>query len=131
MNELFSELVDRYDCAVNAMEQCLTRYAVTRNKGRREERDRDLAPLQARVTKLRHGILDAYDVARAPGPLATELAALEPGQSVKVGRAWDGSFYVVRTQTKPGYFMGLMGETLARGRTMEEAIRSNEREERR
>lgn len=56
--------------------------------------------------------------------------ALEPGQSVALGRAWDGSYYVRRTQTTPGDWLGPVTRTIARGATPGEAFAAEQEPER-
>lgn len=46
---------------------------------------------------------------------------LKPGQSIKIGCAWDGTFYVVREQTTPGDWLGPVTRKISRGATVPEA----------
>lgn len=59
-----------------------------------------------------------------------KLAALQPGQSINIGCAWDGTFYVVMSQTVPNDWLGTVTRTTARGATLEEALAAEQEPER-
>lgn len=49
------------------------------------------------------------------------INALEPGQSLSFGRAWDDSAYVRNERTTPGQWLGGVSRTIAYGATFDEA----------
>lgn len=63
--------------------------------------------------------------------LPEEIEALQPGQSILIGKSWDGEYYVVRTQTTAGSFLGPVKRTIGTySPDFEEAYNSAQKEHR-
>ena len=62
--------------------------------------------------------------------MGAHFTTLQPGESIKVGCAWDGTFYVVHAKSVPYDWLAPIKQMLSRGATVLEAWNAEQEEQR-